>query len=34
MTTRSTRIRTAILDGAPGDEIGALPLPEASGARW
>ncbi|MGZ4691045.1 MAG: crotonyl-CoA carboxylase/reductase [Acidimicrobiia bacterium] len=30
MTTAIDAIRTAILEGAPGDELGALPLPEAS----
>src|SRR4051812_14400526 len=29
MTTEIEAIRTAILEGAPGDEIGALPIPEA-----
>jgi hypothetical protein len=30
MTTALDAIRTAILEGAPGDELGALPLPESS----
>jgi crotonyl-CoA reductase len=30
MTTALDAIRTAILEGAPGDELGALPLPETS----
>jgi crotonyl-CoA reductase len=30
MTTPIDAIRTAILEGAPGDELGALPLPEAA----
>ncbi len=30
MTTAIDAIRTAILEGAPGDELAALPLPEAS----
>jgi crotonyl-CoA reductase len=30
MSTEIDGIRTAILQGAPGDEIGALPLPEAT----
>jgi crotonyl-CoA reductase len=29
MTTEIDAIRTAILEGAPGDELGALPIPEA-----
>src|SRR6266508_3075818 len=29
MSTETDAIRTAILDGAPGDDIAALPLPEA-----
>ena len=29
MTTEIDAIRTAILEGAPGDELAALPLPEA-----
>ena len=30
MTTAIDAIRTAILEGAPGEELGALPLPEAA----
>ncbi len=30
MTTPIDAIRTAILEGAPGDELGALPIPEAT----
>jgi crotonyl-CoA reductase len=30
MTTPIEAIRTAILEGAPGDELGALPIPEAA----
>src|SRR6476469_3975459 len=30
MSTQLDAIRTAILEGAPGDELGALPLPEAA----
>jgi hypothetical protein len=29
MTTEIDAIRTAVLEGAPGDELAALPIPEA-----